>query len=314
MIVATEPRQSPTLSSRQVRKARRFVLETVSSPDMPLAVVSGGHEYCPPGYAVPRPAVPYFSVEFIVSGRGSVALGERQGLLAAGTVYSSGPGASHRITSDTRDPLEKYFVGLTGSRASQLLKDCGLAPGAVVRVSAVGEVQEVFENLIRDGLRGTQTSKALCTVLAEYLIVKLAGLVMPAGDQPSPASVTFERCRQHIATHFCRLRSLEQVAAECDINEAYLCRLFRRFDREGPYRYLLRLKMKFAAERLRDPKVLVKEAAAAVGFRDPFQFSHTFKNIFGTSPDVFRRLQDQQQSLARAVSPDEFVYRGTGRA
>jgi AraC-like DNA-binding protein len=302
MIVAMEPRQSPSLSSRHVRKARRFVFENLSSPAVPLAVVSGGHEYCSSGYAVPRPSVPHFSVEFVAKGRGSVAFGDRQDLLAAGTVFSYGPGVPHRITSDAREPLEKYFVGFTGPRAPQLLKDCGLSPGTVVRVSSVGEVREVFENLIRDGLRATQTSNTLCTVLAEYLIVKLADLLVPAGEQPSPAVVTFQRCRQHIATHFRRLRSLEQAAAECDINEAYLCRLFRRFDHEGPYRYLLRLKMSFAAERLRDPKVLVKDVAAAVGFRDPFQFSHTFKNIFGMSPDGFRRLRDQQRYLAGNLS------------
>jgi AraC-like DNA-binding protein len=302
MLVAKEPEQLPCLPARQVRKARRFVLTNVCSSDLPLAVVSGGHEYCWPGYAVPRAAVPYYSVEFIARGRGSVALGERQSLLAAGTVFSYGPGVSHRITTDARDPLEKYFVGLTGPRAPQLLRDCGLTPGTVARVSSVGEVQEVFENLIRDGLRGTETSNTLCAVLTEYLIVKLADLVVPAGEQPSPAAVTYQRCRHHIATHFRRLRSLDQIATECDINQAYLCRLFRRFDHEGPYRYLLRLKMNFAADHLRDPRALVKEAAAAVGFRDPFQFSHTFKNIFGTSPDVFRRLRAQQQSLPGDLS------------
>ena len=30
--------------------------------------------------------------------------------------------------------------------------------------------------------------------------------------------------------------------------------------------------------------------AASIGFEDPFQFSHTFKNVFGVSPDLFRRI------------------------
>ena len=109
----------------------------------------------------------------------------------------------------------------------------------------------------------------------------------------STASATFQRCRQHITTHFRRLRSLEQIAGECEIDEAYLCRLFRRFDLQAPYQFLLRLKMNFAAQQLRDPKIRVKEVAASVGFEDPFQFSHTFKNVLGASPDVFRRLREQ---------------------
>src|SRR5213079_1108067 len=70
MLVAKEPERLPCLPARQVRKARRFVLTNVCSSDLPLAVVSGGHEYCWPGYAVPRAAVPYYSVEFIARGRG----------------------------------------------------------------------------------------------------------------------------------------------------------------------------------------------------------------------------------------------------
>ena len=125
---------------------------------------------------------------------------------------------------------------------------------------------------------------------------------MVPSQESLTAHATYQRCRQYIQDHWLHLLTLEQAARECHVAPAYLCRLFRRFDHEGPYRYLLRLKMNFAAERLRDPKVLVKEAAAVVGFRDPFQFSHSFKNIFGTSPDVFRRLREQQQSLASSLS------------
>ena len=174
------------------------------------------------------------------------------------------------------------------------VSDCRrvIAPGAMPpgAVWSVGEVQDVFDNLIRDGLRDSGASNSLCAALCEYLLIKMADLVMPSGTRPSPASATFQRCRQYIATHFRRLRSLEQIAQECDIDQAYLCRLFRRFDHLAPYRYLLRLKMNCAAEQLRDPGKLVKEVALGVGFEDPFHFSHAFKNVFGVSPDAFRRL------------------------
>jgi hypothetical protein len=68
MLVATKPEQLSGLSPRQVRKARRFFLDSASSSDLPLTVVSGGHEYCSPAYGVPREAVPYYSVEFIARG------------------------------------------------------------------------------------------------------------------------------------------------------------------------------------------------------------------------------------------------------
>jgi AraC-like DNA-binding protein len=132
----------------------------------------------------------------------------------------------------------------------------------------------------------------LCAALLEYLVIKVSSLMIQPGARCSTANTKFERCRQYIATHFRRLRTLAQVAEECDIDQAYLCRLFRHFDRQAPYQYLLRLKMNFAAEQLRNKNMLVKEVAASVGFTDPFHFSHAFKNVFGASPEIFR-LQAQ---------------------
>ena len=75
------------------------------------------------------------------------------------------------------------------------------------------------------------------------------------------------------------------------MNPPYLCRLFRRYDQQTPYQYLMRLKMNAAAERLQDPGALVKQVAAELGFGDPFHFSRVFKSIFGLSPEAFRRLR-----------------------
>lgn len=293
MSLALECEKLSDFFSGDVRKARRFCLEDSRSPDLPLAVVGGGHEFCSPGYAIRRDGFPYHCVEFVARGHGWLTLGGRRYRLEPGTVFTYGPGVSQLMTSDVRDPLDKFFLNFTGPRALPTLHESGLPPGTVARVHSAGEVEEVFDNLIRDGSRGGPSANLLCAALWEYLVVKLAELVMPPGSCPSAAAATFQRCRQYINHHFRRLRSLEQIAKECDIDQAYLCRLFRRFGHQAPYRSLLRLKMSYAAEELRDPKKLVKEVAASVGFEDPFQFSHTFKNVLGTSPDVFRRLGER---------------------
>lgn len=291
MPLTLESEKLPDCSSGQVRKAQRFCLEDAPAHDGPLTVVGGGHEICSPGYAVHRDGFRFYCLEFVARGRGWLTLGGKRHRLEAGVTFCYGPGVSHAITGDPHDPLDKYFLHFTGPRAPQILQEYGLPPGVVARVSSVGEVEDIFDNLIRDGSRGTSAANTLCIALWEYLIIKLADLILLPGSTPSAAAATFQRCRQYISNHFRRLRFLEQIAEECDIDQAYLCRLFRRFDHPAPYRHLLRLKMNYAAEQLRNPKRLVKEAAASVGFKDPFQFSHTFKNILGTSPDVFRRLR-----------------------
>jgi AraC-like DNA-binding protein len=75
------------------------------------------------------------------------------------------------------------------------------------------------------------------------------------------------------------------------VNNAYLCRLFRRYDHQSPYQYLLRLKMNHAAGRLKQPDALVKQVAEETGFADQFHFSRVFTSVFGLSPAAFRGLR-----------------------
>ena len=90
--------------------------------------------------------------------------------------------------------LEKYFVNFTDTRAIAILQDCGLAPGTVARVSSICEIQDIFDNLIRDGLLQRGESAMLCesllskdttSVEANFLL----GVVRDAlGDHEAAAS------------------------------------------------------------------------------------------------------------------------------
>jgi AraC-like DNA-binding protein len=288
---AKKPNAPPEFFSLQIQAARRFYLDLTPSLENALAVVCGGYEYCAPNYAIHRETFPYYSVEFVAKGTGSLLLDGREYALFPGAVFSYGPGVAQHIATDAKDPLEKYFVDFSGWRAPRLLEQYGLSPGAFARVFALGEIQAIFEGLIQDGLRGTGLSDALCTALFEYLIVRISDSLMPWETRQTLAFATYQRCRQHIAEHFETIKSLEPIAKQCHVDRAYLCRLFHRFDRQTPYRFLMRLKMNLAAQRLQNPEVLVKQIANQLGFDDPCHFSRVFKNMLGYSPEAFRRLR-----------------------
>jgi AraC-like DNA-binding protein len=182
-------------------------------------------------------------------------------------------------------------VDFAGRTAADLLRSCGLAPGRVAQVHPPSALQALFDELIICGLRATRKSTALCESLLECLALKLADARTPATGAEALSFSTYEHCQRHLQQHFRRLRTLEQVAEECHVNAAYLCRLYRRYSHQSPYQQLLRLKMNFAAELLQHPDALVKTIAAQAGFGDPFHFSRAFKSVLGLSPEAFRRLR-----------------------
>jgi len=281
----------PEFFSPQVVSARRFYLDLKPARDIPLAVVSGGCEECTPEYSIHRATFAFYSLEFVLRGRGSVKLRGRTTELQPGVLFSYGPGVRHDIVAAGMEPLVKYFVDFTGPEAPALLRTCQLAPGGVTRVFQIGEVQTFFDELIRSGLKGSRYAPALCAGLLKCLALKIAESRSPLAGAGNLSFATFQSCQQYIQTHFLELKTLAQIARECHVHRVYLCRLFQRYNHQSPYQFLMRLKMNRAAELLLEPGAMVKQVAEQVGFADPFHFSRAFKSALGLSPRDFCRLR-----------------------
>ena len=155
----------------------------------------------------------------------------------------------------------KYFGDFAGTGAEALMKSCRLSPGSVRDVNPPHALQPLFDELIEVGLRIRGESAELSVKLLECLALRID------------------------------LFTLRQIADECHISSAYLCRLYRRYDNQSPYQHLLRLKMNAAADRLGQPGLLIKQVAEEVGFDDPCHFSRVFRSTLGLSPAAFRRIR-----------------------
>lgn len=282
---------APAFFSDEVDQARRFYLDLNPQATRRLAVVCGGLEHCARDYSITRSTFPFLSLEYVARGTGTLALRRRTHDLMPGRMFSYGPGVSHQIRGNPADPLVKYFVDFTGTAATRLSRACGLAPGSVVDIYPVQALQRLFDELIEAGVRDRKESQGLCEKVLECIMLRSAGARAPQEGTETLSFVTYEKCRQHIERHAQRLKSLSQVAEECHVNDAYLCRLFQRYDHQSPYQWLLRLKMNYAAERLQQAGILVKQVAEECGFTDVFHFSRVFRGVFAKPPTAFRRMR-----------------------
>ena len=293
----------PEFFSVKIARARRFHLSVKAPTGQRLWVICGGCEHCAADYEIHRNRFPYLGLEFVAGGRGELTLRGRKLHLVPGTLFSYGPGVAHDIVTDPDKPLVKYFVDFTGSAAMEMLRAVPLAPGSAVQTSAPNEVMTLFDDLVRNGLKSTRYSRRICMALLEAILLKIAETRIPIGSVESNAFETYQHCLRRIEESALEIKAIRDLARECHVDQAYLCRLFRRFGHESPYQFLLRLKMNHAAVRLQVPGMLVKQVAAELGFHDPYHFSRVFKGVFGLSPAQFihrgrSEIEDESGSQA----------------
>ena len=295
----TRPAASPLIADH-VTSARYFFFELDRPKGVPLHIVCGGVEHCLPQYDVRRSCFAYYSIEFVLRGRGKVTLRGREFELRPGSAFSYGPRVPHAITTDGHTPLVKYFVDFTGPLSRRFLRSAGLEAGSITAsVGNPAPLTDLFNLLILHGHGGTSHHRMLCRSILELIGLHLAMPRQPHVHSTSAfdrGSDTYLKARLYISDNYLRLNSVASIAAKLRIHPAYLCRLFAKYDCCTPYSFLTRLKMQHAAQLLVRSGVMVKQAAEAVGFVDPYHFSRAFKRFHGISPNDFAQSAKQDSS------------------
>jgi AraC-like DNA-binding protein len=283
--------------SHEITGASRFYLNLGPIERGRLAVSAGGWEACADDYYVARAGFPYFSIEFVVGGRGEVVLDGQSYPLVAGSVFSYGPGTAHTIVSDRRDCLRKFFVDFRGRAALKLMTTAGFPPGTCGAVGGATRVTSVFEELVKSGLDSHGGGSRGSALALELLLLVVAKERVEVNDAGS-ARATFDRCHARLCEGALQLRSVSALAASCHVDAAYLCRLYQRFLGQSPYRFLVRMQMGWVAERLLEPGGTLHQVAGRLEM-DPFQLSRIFRRVYGISPRRFVQMRSRQEGRLR---------------
>jgi AraC-like DNA-binding protein len=278
----------PIFISRQVTRAQRYYFNLSTAADAGLRIALGGWERVRPDYGIYDRSLPYFSIELVADGRGQMTLNDKQYELRPGVMFAYSPGCQLTMQASSPETMLKYYVTFIGRRADRLLASMGLSPCGVVRVAPL-EVREIFDLMQGYGMSQSRLSEQLCTSLLPTLRHKIVEQMVGDAMTDTPSLETYRRLRKLIDRDFLSLKSIAEAAARCGLSDAYASRLFQRFDHITPYQYLIRHKMKHAADLLSHGEMRVTEVADCVGFEDRYQFSRAFKRVLGICPAHFRR-------------------------
>lgn len=277
---------TPDYISKQVDMSRLFFLESKQAGE--FSVACGGFERCRADYKIDRPGLPWYCLEFVNRGEGTLKLGGQQHVLRPGSFFVYGPRMAHRIETSEENPLVKYFVAFHGSQVEEFLARHDIELGSVAHCHRADSVRGSFNMLIERGMRKSRLSDQLCSLTVQQLLLLCRDDSAGAVDTDSPAYLTYSRARIYIESNFLELSSLEAAAKGSGVEAAYLCRLFARYHDESPYQFLVRLRMDHASQLLLEDGANVRSVAKIMGYKDPFHFSRVFKSVHRIPPSRFR--------------------------
>ena len=294
-------RAEQELLAPEVTRGAYFFLDLVARSKGLVSVALGGREKCGTNYRVQRESYPFPTLEFVAEGKGRIRYANEEPVdVQAGTLFGHGPGVKIQMESVPGAGFTKYFICLTGKGAKALIATHAPVFGQPLTLAHHAEVRDMFELLIREGLRQTTFTRRICDQLSRLILLKISEGRRHrggAGLSHNLARERFLRCKTMIDEEGVRFTSLEEIAAALHADASGLSRLFRRYQGVSPYQYLLRHKMNLAAQDLIRSGDFVKEVAARAGYADAYHFSRVFKAVHGIAPAHFPRFSTRELPL-----------------
>ena len=134
------------------------------------------------------------------------------------------------------------------------------------------------------------TSPTYARMVATYLqqlMLSLAETGSVSSVSDAPDAVTFRQAISYLNSNIHRQPSVPEIARFCNVSEAGIKRIFDKYAGIGIHKYLLKLKVKAAADLLQKGES-VSDVAEKLGFNSQSYFSRAFKRETGLMPSSLR--------------------------
>lgn len=251
----------------------------------------------------------FMEIVLITGGQGLHVTGEDSWQLAAGDVFAIGGDRPHDYLNMDRLRLVNILFDQSSVAFEQM--DIASLPGyhALFRLEPAWRRRHQFQSRLR--LSPTELAVAMgyvdalddelrrrapgfrCLAMASFvqLVGYLSRCYGRSKGSNSLALLRIAKCITHLETHFAEPIQLEELVAISKMSRRSFLRAFESAMGCTPIAYLIQLRVKHAAQLLRESPGSVTNIAYSVGFNDSNYFARQFRQHFGTSPRLYRQRQ-----------------------
>ena len=232
-----------------------------------------------------RDSQKFLSLEYIEFGEFYIRDGTTGYVAEAGDLCILHPGQKHDLLYLQGEPCRKSGMIFRGQKLLDIISFFQLEQTSVVRIID----RERFQNLCSE-LKATIGNIGFAKAHEHNAALSFELFHMIADERrscdiPMEIRAVLDYMDSHCSDPLC----MAELAATARMSLPTLNARFRRIFHTTPYRYLIQLRMRRAANLLLMNRYSVKEIAAMCGYQTPLHFSAEFHRCFGISPREYRK-------------------------
>lgn len=205
------------------------------------------------------------------------------------------PGAPHSLYNDTKNPIEYYWIELSGSELIPYLDSMGFKADKPVFPHATSDaILKYFRAAIYEPHEGAD-SGIFYNGLLNLIMSYCKNLNMAATKQAPTVQEQYVLDAIHILFEKQYMMTVEEVARHIGVSRKYLSRLFQSQKGETLQQYIINNKIETAGKMIRSGMYSYKQIAESMRYYDYAAFSRNFHAYFGITPSEYDRIQKENK-------------------
>lgn len=120
-------------------------------------------------------------------------------------------------------------------------------------------------------------------------------------EPENPAAHYISQTKSLIETCYYKIQSIEEIAAEINLNKIYLERIFKKETGMTLWQYVMECRMDAARNLLSESEIPIGEIDTLIGMNSRQTFYLQFKKRFGISPNEYRNVKNKNFHKEKVV-------------
>ena len=226
------------------------------------------------------------SIEYVLSGKGTVTENNRTFQVKAGDVFILHAEQYHDYYGDPDDPWVRLWVQVSGPAVPDLFRAYNVAnvnyipdfdlSGDLLKIQQIIHMHTEIQTIDREG---------------PHLLIDLLKTIrneLQRRETP-PEKTAAERIREMIDSVPDGRITLDRISEEFHFSKRHINRVFQDRYRIAPYEYILNRRVAIAQSLLKKTNLSMQEISDRLHFCDVAYFTEFFRKHVGTTPLQFRK-------------------------